>query len=57
MVQPLGRTIGKFLKLELPYDSVIPFLGIYLEKNMVQKNTCIPMFTAALLTIAKTETT
>ena len=57
MVQPLGRTIWKFLKLELPDDSVIPFLGIYLEKNMTQKDTCIPMFTAALFTIAKTETT
>ena len=54
MVQPLGRTVWKFLKLELPYDSVIPFLGIYPEKDMIQKDTCIPVFTAALLTVAKT---
>ena len=54
MVQPLGRTIWKFLKLEFPYDSVIPFLGMYPEKYMIQKDTCIPMFTAALFTIAKT---
>ena len=31
----------------------MPLLGIYLEKNMVQKDTCTPMFIAALFTIAK----
>ena len=57
MVQPLWRTVRRFLKkikTELPYDSVIPFLGIYPEKDMIQKDTCIPVFTAALFTIAKT---
>ena len=54
LVQPLGRTIWKFLKLEFPYDSIIPFLAMYPEKYMIQKDTCIPMFTAALFTIAKT---
>ena len=39
---------------ELPYDPAIPLLGIYLEKNMVQKDICTPVFTAALLTVAKT---
>ena len=39
---------------ELPYDPAIPLLGIYLEKNMVQKDICTPVFTAALLTIAQT---
>ena len=29
------------------------FLGIYLEKTMVQKDTCIPMCTAVLFTIVK----
>ena len=29
-------------------------LGIYPEKNMVGKDPCTPMFTAALFTIAKT---
>ena len=28
--------------------------GIYLEKTTIQKDTCTPMFIAALLTIAKT---
>ena len=40
--------------MELPYDPVIPLLGIYPEKNMIQKATCTPMFIAALFTIAKT---
>ena len=57
MVQPLWRTVRWFLKklkIELPYDIAIPFLGIYLEKNIVQKDTCTPMFNAVLFTIAKT---
>ena len=35
------------------YDPTIPLLGIYLEKNMVWKDTCTPVFIAALFTIAK----
>ena len=57
LVQPLQRTVWKFLKklkIELPYDPIIPLLGIYPEKNMIQKDACTPMFTAALFTIAKT---
>ena len=42
------------LKIELPYDPVIPLLGIYPDKTLIQKDTCTPMFTAALFTIAKT---
>ena len=55
MVQPLWRTVWKFLiklKIELPYDPAISFLGIYLEKTTSQKDTCTPMFIAALVTIA-----
>ena len=44
----------KKLKIELPYDPAIPLLGIYPEKTIIQKDTCIPMFTAALFTIART---
>ena len=56
MVQPLWRTVWRFLKklkIELPCDPAIPVLGIYLEKNMVQKDTCTPTFLAALFTIAE----
>ena len=44
----------KKLKTELLYDPAMPLLGIYLEKNLVQKDTCTPVFTAALFTITKT---
>ena len=43
----------KKLKIELPYDPAIPLLGIYLHKTLIQKDTCNPMFIAALFTIAK----
>ena len=56
MVQPLWRTVWRFLKnikIELPYDPAIPLLGIYPEKTIIRKDTCTPMFTATLLTIAR----
>ena len=40
--------------IELPYDPAIPLLGIYPDKNFIEKNTCICMFIPALFTIAKT---
>ena len=43
----------KKLKIELPYDPAIPLLGIYPEKTIIQKDTCTPVFTAALSTIAR----
>ena len=49
----MWRFLGK-LKIELPYDPGILLLGIYLEKTIIQKDTCTPMFIAALFTIAKT---
>ena len=42
------RVLGK-LKVELPYDPAIPLLGIYPEKIIIEKLTCTPVFTAALL--------
>ena len=56
LVQPLWKTIRRFLrklKIELPCDTTIPLLGIYPEKTLVWKDTCTPMFIAALSTIAK----
>ena len=35
-------------------EVAVPLLGIYPEKNMVRKDACSPMFTAALFTVAKT---
>ena len=48
-----GYSLEK-LKIELPYDPAIPLLGIYPDKTLIQKDTCTPMFIAALFTIAKT---
>ena len=56
MIQPPWRTVWRFLKklkIELPYDPGIPLLGIYPEKTIIQKDTCTPMFIAALFTIAR----
>ena len=44
----------KKLRLELVYDPAISFLGICPEKTIIRKDTCTPMFIAALFTIAKT---
>ena len=54
LVQPLWRTVWTFLKklnIELPYYPAIPLLGFYTAKTIIQKDTCTPMFTAALFTI------
>ena len=57
MMQPLWRTVWRFLKklkIELPYDPVIPLLGICPEKTIIQKGSCTTIFIAALFTIART---
>ena len=49
--------IEKFLekiKIELPYDPPVPLLGIYLEKIVIGKITCTPMFISVLFTISMT---
>ena len=42
------------LKVELPYDPAIPFLGMYPKKNVVQKNTRTQTFIDKLFTVVKT---
>ena len=40
LIQPLWRTVWRFLKklkIELAYNPAIPLLGIYTEKNIIQK--------------------
>ena len=46
----------KTKKLELPYDPVIPFLGIYMKKpkTLNEKNIYTPIFTATLFIMART---
>ena len=58
LIQTLWNTVWRFLKrLNLPYDLAIPLLGIYPEKTTILKDTCIPMFTAALYNIQDMEAT
>ena len=47
----------KKLKIELPYDPAITFLGIYSKeiKSASPRDICTPMFTAALFTRANIE--
>ena len=44
----------KKLKIELPYDIAILLLNVYQEKTLIQKDTCTPVFIAALFTMART---
>jgi hypothetical protein len=58
LVQSLWKKIWRLLKnlnTDLPYDPAIPLLGIYPKDcdTGYSKVTCIPMFIAALFTIAK----
>ena len=51
------ETVWRFLKkleIELPYDPAIPLLGIHTEETKSERDTCIPMFIAALFIVART---
>ena len=57
MMQPLWKTVWRFFKklgIKPPYDPAISPLGIYPEETKIEKDTCIPLFTAALFTITRT---
>ena len=41
------------LGIKPPYDPAIPLLGIHPEETKTERDTCIPLFTAALFTIAR----
>ena len=50
-----GRQYGdsfKKLGMKQPYGPAIPLLGIYPKETKTEKDTCTPVFTAALFTIA-----
>ena len=49
--------VWRFLKklgMKPAYDPAVPLLGIYPEETKTEKDTCIPLLTAAPLTIART---
>ena len=57
LVQTLWRTVWRFLKKlgrELPYNPAIPLLGIHTKETRTERDTCTPMFIAALFIIART---
>ena len=58
LVQPLWKTLWNFLKtlkMELPFDPVMPLLGLYPKnpETPIQNNLCTLMFIEAQFTIAK----
>ena len=58
LVQPLWKAVWSYLKklkIDLPYDSEIPLMGIYPKKpeTLIQRNIGTFMFIAVLFTIAK----
>ena len=44
----------KKLGFKSAYDPAIPLLDMYSEETKIEKDTCTPVFTAALFTIART---
>ena len=60
MIQPLWKVAWRFLKnlgIKPPYDPAIPLPGIHPEETKTEKYTCIPLFIAALFTIARCPST
>ena len=57
MIQSIWKTIWRFLKklgIKPPYDPAIPLVGIHSEEIKIEKDTCIPLFLAALFIITRT---
>ena len=57
MVQTLQRTVWRSfitLAMKLSYDPAIPLLGIHTEETRMERDTCTPVFIAALFIIART---
>ena len=43
----------KKLETELPYDPAIPLLGRHTKETRIERDTCTPVFIAALCIIAR----
>ena len=57
LIQPLWKTVWRILKklgIKPPYGPAIPLLGIFPEETKIEGDICIPLFIAALFTIATT---
>ena len=56
LIQQLWKMIWRFLKtlgIKPPYDPAIPLRDIYPEEASIERDTCVPLFIAALFTIAE----
>ena len=57
LIEPLWKKVWRFLKklgIKPPSDPATPLLGICPEETKIEKDTYIPLFIAALFTIART---
>ena len=57
LIQPLWKVVWRFLKtlgIKPLYDPAIPLRGIYPQETKIERDTCIPLFSPALFTIART---
>ena len=57
LIQPLWKMVWRFLKelgIKPPYDPATPLLGIYPEEIKTENDSCTPVFTEALFTVART---
>ena len=57
LIQLLWNMVWRFLKklgIKPPYAPEISLLGIYPKETKLEKDTCTPLFIAALFTIART---
>ena len=57
-MQSLWRIAWRFLKklkTEQLHDPAVLLLDIYLEKTIIPKDTCTPLFIVVLFTIARTQ--
>ena len=56
LIQPLWKMVWRFLKklgIKPLYDPAVPLLGIYPEETKIERDTCTPLFIAAIFTIAR----
>ena len=54
IVQKLLSLIRSHLEIESLYEPAVPLLGIHTEETRIERDTCTPVFIAALFTIART---
>ena len=56
LMQPLWKAVSRTFKkpeMKLPYELVIPVLGVYPKDSSYFRDTCTSRFVAAFFTIAK----